>query len=513
MRRNPDSFKALAIALMSLAWAACGTSSDNAAPPAATGGSAGVAGQDAGPDGSAGAGGNDDAGTAGAAGTAGTAGTGGGTDAGDAGDAPEDVEAEAGPNHARPPSAGAQKSGDGTGVATLAVSRWYFGDTNRDGSANKTDGWKQYGYDLDGELSTPGSTDLCKPLGNANPKNVYPDGDDGIDNSFGKNLLPMFLGLDPKSSTQANDALQAGKPRMLIQIDKIGASADYNPLASRIYQGADLGAAPKYDGTDAWPVMPESLVDPADVTTAKLSLPAAYLAANTWVSGSEVSIVIPYFFGGTLNIPIRHAVVTMQLDAARKKATMGTIAGVVVVDELLVEMTKTMGSFDPSLCDPSSATAQSILAQLSQAADILSDMTQDPAKTCDAISIGIGFDADLVQLGAIAPSTASAPARPRALISRSTRNSRSRSGTRITRALVSVAARGSTIRLRARLAGARRTHLGSTVDRRRSGAVACTIARRRRQHAACIARGAAARLRCTRLRARCGLRAVACASA
>ena len=38
--------------------------------------------------------------------------------------------------------------------------------------------------------------------------------------------------------------------------------------------------------------------------------------------------------------------------------------------------------------------------ELIQASDIMQDGTQDPTKTCDGISIGIGFEARVVQLGA-----------------------------------------------------------------------------------------------------------------
>lgn len=64
-------------------------------------------------------------------------------------------------------------------------------------------------------------------------------------------------------------------------------------------------------------------------------------------------------------------------------------------------MKKNAGSFDPSFCDLNGPTMASILTQVEQAADILVDGTQDPTKTCDAISIGIGFDAVAVTLGPV----------------------------------------------------------------------------------------------------------------
>jgi hypothetical protein len=39
------------------------------------------------------------------------------------------------------------------------------------------------------------------------------------------------------------------------------------------------------------------------------------------------------------------------------------------------------------------------MVQIAQASDILQDGTQDPTLPCDGISIGLGFDAVLDQLG------------------------------------------------------------------------------------------------------------------
>jgi hypothetical protein len=49
----------------------------------------------------------------------------------------------------------------------------------------------------------------------------------------------------------------------------------------------------------------------------------------------------------------------------------------------------------------SGPTIDSIASQVTQAADILIDGSQDPSKSCDGVSIGVGFEAEIVQLGAI----------------------------------------------------------------------------------------------------------------
>jgi hypothetical protein len=80
------------------------------------------------------------------------------------------------------------------------------------------------------------------------------------------------------------------------------------------------------------------------------------------------------------------------------------IAGAIETEQFVNELQKVAGSFDLSLC--SGSTFDSIAAQIRQASDIMSDGTNgDPAKTCNAISIGIGFDASAVALGVVAAPT------------------------------------------------------------------------------------------------------------
>ncbi len=318
-----------------------------------------------------------------------------GTSTGAGGGAPVDLA------HPPEPKDGAVAP-DGTGSTVLAIKKLYLGDTNRDGTANKVNGWKQYGYDIDGLASVATSTDLCKPRNNNAAKNVYPDGEKGIDNSFGKNILTIILGIASDASAKVNAGIGEGKFTIMLSMDKLGAGANYKGLTTKLYGGADLLAAPKFDGNDKWPVIPELLSNPADITTAKVQFPNAYIVNNTWVSGGKGEVLLNLSVSGfTLALPIGSAVITMELSADHKSATKGTIAGVLPTDKLTSELKKIAGAFDPSLCK--GPTIDSIVSQIEQASDILHDGTQNKDQECDGISIGLGFDAGVVQLGAIAP--------------------------------------------------------------------------------------------------------------
>jgi len=307
--------------------------------------------------------------------------------------------------HAEPPSAGPTHPPDGTGSATFAISKLYLGDTDRDGASN-VDGWKQYGFDLDGLVSTPSSADLCMPRAGATPKDAYPDGDLGIDNAYGKSVLPQLLALTSNLSQQVNDSILAGESTIMLDLDKLGADADYNPISTRLYGGAPLGGAPKFDGSDAWPVVPELLKDPTDITSSTVVFPTSYVVKNTWVGRAAAPFPLTFSTGGSkIRLTIANAVIAMDMSADHGSATQGTIAGVLATDALLAEIKKVAGAFDPGLC--SSPTLDALLQQIEQASDILADGTQDPTKICDGISIGLGFDAKRVKLGPIA-----APAPP-----------------------------------------------------------------------------------------------------
>ena len=311
-----------------------------------------------------------------------------------------------------PPGPGAMKAGDGDGVV-LAISKLYLGDTDRSGNPDTSNGWKHFGFNLDGKVSTKSSTDLCKPILMAAPSDVYPDGDKGIDNSFGAKILPILLGFAPDAGDKVNQSISDGKFTILMKLDKLGSGTDYNPIAGMLYGGGDLGAAPKFDGTDKWPLINE-LLNNGNPDDPKVKFPKSYVANNTWVSspftaGANTGVInlTLSIAGYDLTLTINSAIVAMDLKADHKGATNGTIAGIIETEAFIGELKKVAGSVDKGLC--SGATFDSIADQLRQASDILADGTQDPTKACSGISIGLGFDALPVQLGAVNPAATPKP--------------------------------------------------------------------------------------------------------
>ncbi len=305
-----------------------------------------------------------------------------------------------------PPPPADAPAGDGPGHTFVFHKLWY-GDTDRSGTPS-AQAWKEYGYNLDGKISTKDATDLCQPFVGGSKSLVYPDGNAGIDNAFGKVLLALFSSFQADLSAQVNGDIMAGRYSYLIRVEALGAGASYGGLLARYYRGSSLDELPVFDGSDVWPVTAESLSSPPDLTSAHVQFPQSYVNGQTWVSGPPSAIHMTMVMDGfELALPLTNAVITMDLAPDRSGASNGIIAGVLEVEPLIHEFQKVAGSFSEALCE--GTTFQSLADQLRQGADILSSCSsdtpascQDPAMTCDAISVGIGFEARSAQLGEVA---------------------------------------------------------------------------------------------------------------
>src|SRR5690348_10522143 len=120
---------------------------------------------------------------------------------------------------ARPTGA---KPGDSSGAKILAINKIFIGTTDRMGTVN-ADAWKNYGYNLDNQITTATTNfaaSHCTPNSNASPKQEFPDGNNGIDNSFGKNLLPIIKNAAGSTDIQAtlNKAISDGKFTIMVDL-------------------------------------------------------------------------------------------------------------------------------------------------------------------------------------------------------------------------------------------------------------------------------------------------------
>ncbi len=311
-----------------------------------------------------------------------------------------------------PPPAPTPKAPDGTTGVTMAISKLYLGDTDPDGTPDQTNGWEFFGYNID-NVNPADAAKFCKTVDNASPAQVHMEGKNGIENSFGHNILPIVLGIASDASTKVNDSIAAGTFTIMLDMEKLGTGTTYNPVVTQLFGGANCMCTPDFSGSGAtdWPVVPELLNAPMTAVTdgSTVQFPMSYVTNNTWVSGSKGMLTLQLSISGfTLSLNIANAVITMNLNPGHTQATGGMISGVLPTSQLTQQIQEVAGSFDMALC--SGATICSILSQIEQASDIMADGTQDPTKACDGISIGLGFDAALVAN----PDKVADPAMPKA---------------------------------------------------------------------------------------------------
>ena len=287
---------------------------------------------------------------------------------------------------------------DGTGPVVLAISNLYYGDTNRDGSS-AADAWKQYGLNIDAKVTGRTSTDICTPALGAS-RCAMLDGENGIDNSFGENLLPIIVTtFGSSASQQGNAALLAGGPTTLVRFDGLGAGSDYSPLAGLVYHAAPA-STPKWDGTDVRDV------DMASVVSGSLSSPVlalgGYMNGRTWVGappGGTMLVDLHLTAGGHLGppLPLSHVQIAMLVDPNNGSASGGVLSGILAPDDA-VAWAHDMAGW-ASLC--SASAFDSIAQQILQTSDIMMDGTNEPGQACNGISFGMGFDATAVKLGQV----------------------------------------------------------------------------------------------------------------
>ena len=305
------------------------------------------------------------------------------TDAG--ADAPSetavDAEQEA---DAEPDAASSCLTVNGT---VFAIDTIYFGDMDWDGNLD-SNAWMLFGQNIDGDESTASSTGLCQPAGGATAADVYPDGDDGLDNAFGKSVLPLLGAVSADFTDRVNGSIINGSFTWLLKVDPLGTNE--SPVTTMVYAADSRTSPPSFDGSDCWPVAPASLEDPSDFDSANVLFDDGEITASRLSTGSPGDLELSLPISGTiLHLTAHHAQIVVELEDDSNVPSRGVISGVLDTEEFLEEARDVLGFLDPTMC--SGPTFETMATAIRRASDIMKDGTQDPASTCDGISVGIGF--------------------------------------------------------------------------------------------------------------------------
>lgn len=280
----------------------------------------------------------------------------------------------------------------------LSVSELYFGEGN-------SGEWKKFGWNLDDKVSTGLSKDLCQPAEMGTANTAYPDGEDGIDNSFGKNLLPTILSLYPTWVSDINAGIDNGRFTAIVRMMCVTEpEGDVPSFTTKLLGGTTLGTPPKFDGTDVWPIEPGLLSDPKDPESSTILFEGSSLTGDTYDAGKKVVFIISVPVrtateSTSIKLTLYSARIKMKMGPDRKSSTEGMIGGVLNTEEFVAELKKVgylMGLCGQPLFD-------NLMLQVRQASDIMTDGTQDPTKTCDGISMGLGFDMSEAVIGDVGP--------------------------------------------------------------------------------------------------------------
>ena len=294
-----------------------------------------------------------------------------------------------------PPDAGAATSN----TYTFAIQTIYLGEAPYGGGAPSTTAWKNFGYDIDGLQTTNQSTNVCT-LQQGASKAVQIDGTNGIDNAWGSNILPLVqtaASLQTPSATE-NAFIDQGGFTLQIQVKGLSDDPQQNALGltSQIFvSGAYGNGTPAFDTTTDWPVLSTSVKDGATIASGStVQFSSSYVSNGIFVSGQAGSAVAINFTSGGVSLPliIHDAVVTFS-HPSHAVASYGVISGVLDTNEFITALQAVAGQISQSLCG---SAFDGIAQQIRQAQEIMNDGTNAANETCNAISIGLGFDAVLV---------------------------------------------------------------------------------------------------------------------
>jgi len=297
----------------------------------------------------------------------------------------------------------------GGAPVTYAINQIFLGDVDRNGNANAPivvdDGsgcgahvatayyandtsWKAYGYDLDRHITAKSSTDVCTCAVRANQI----DGTNGNDNAWGADFVGL-AGINV--STDESNIIQSGAWTLQIQIDGVPTS-DAVGVHVRMFTSGTFPGTPAFDATTDWPVLAASVIDGKSIASGALvEDDGAYVTGTTFVSApaTDMPIALPIRLdaGSTILLRVHHAVVTFTVSASDPTTiTNGTIAGTLETSEFVATLALVGRTYSLSLCG---SAWDGIAQQIEQMQDILLDGTNHPGVACNALSIGIGFNA------------------------------------------------------------------------------------------------------------------------
>jgi hypothetical protein len=277
--------------------------------------------------------------------------------------------------------------------------------------------WRMIGLDLDGVTTTrPELAQSCAP--NPSAPGAAEDGDDGRDNRFGSDILPVLLVGAPEWTNEVADSEVRGLGALLVRIRGYNGRGDDPAVSVALMHGVlgtpglpgvlppeiavppdglsvfalDAPPPPRWDGGDFFWVDERDFFD-ADGERPRWADPNAYVAHGVIVAQIAT---LPLRLPGReseASLPMIEALVLIELPEDPSAAVAATIAGRLPVTETAAALLACSGAVE-------------LERHLDLAADIHAAAGRDPETRCDAVSAGIRVSGGIAGWGGIAPRAA-----------------------------------------------------------------------------------------------------------
>jgi hypothetical protein len=316
-------------------------------------------------------------------------------------------------HHGPPPRPDVDASG-GSLDLVFAVSHTYYGyaASSLDDAGRPT--YRDYGFDLDDTCTGKGQDASCLEPSWANARHT--DGVDGIDNAVGQLLAVDFADNSDNVPTTETYADQ------IIRVRGYSGGADDDQVDVALYDG--FGLAPRaggatglrWDGTDPWMILPDTLAPPADGGTVTDDFDPLFHDDHAYVSRGMLVARLPEALLPT-GLPLAPSSLQRveQVVLAGKLVRVGSLWELQDIRAGARERAQTLLSVaaratddgGPPLCQ-TKTQYDSAKSRLCSFVDISSG-PDSPSAACDALSGGSLLEAKQAVLGGIGPKAEDLP--------------------------------------------------------------------------------------------------------
>ena len=261
-----------------------------------------------------------------------------------------------------------------------------------------------YGFNLDKTCTCPGAATCVLPDGGK----VCDVGNRGVDNN-GNLVFKKAADLNFVTQDQLNFALSRGQSGALLRIDNYNGQRDDSQARLAVFSSLGLegyldGGVPKFNGLDRWTLEDQSVLGRA-ISKPKFSDETAWVTANQIVGALDFPITIGSQDNSPVTIELTGGVIVATLGVKAGLRTLsGTFSGRWEAKRMLLSFQSYVDPLDTTkhVCGDSIAY-QGLKSITCGAVDIARTQNLDnTGSNCDALAVGIHFEAVEAQLGTVA---------------------------------------------------------------------------------------------------------------